>query len=162
MSGLGNAGASTSGNPGDGSSATQSDPTQTSEGAHVRSYVPKIEHLIEKYRMGEQTRFELVSTITRFLSEDSDLSTCERAQSFDLYLMEIDAIGKDIHDKGKRTEGPEPAGVKQLSHYAAIGGQGHDNGGSSRGYSSSSSESDDERDRKRRKLRQSDMPWHGH
>ena len=53
MSGFGNARASTSGNPGEGSSATLSDPTQLREQPHVRSYVPQIEHLIEKYRTGD-------------------------------------------------------------------------------------------------------------
>ena len=51
MSGLGNIGASTSGNPGDGSNATLSDPTQMSERVHVRSYVCQIEHLIEQTRL---------------------------------------------------------------------------------------------------------------
>ena len=50
MSRLGNAGASTNVNPGDGSSATLSDPTQTGERVHVRSYVSQIEQLIERER----------------------------------------------------------------------------------------------------------------
>src|ERR1700678_556754 len=161
--GLENVRANTLGCPDEepGTSATLSDPTQPRERAHVRSYVPEIERLIELYRTGERSRFDLVASITQFLSNDKNLSSRERSQSFDLYISEIDAVGTSERDKGKRKEGSRVGGTDQLSHYVATEGRRRDDEGSNPDYTSSLSESDDERDRKRRKLRQSDMPWHG-
>ena len=163
QSGFGNARASTVEHPGEnpGTSATLSDPNQHAERANVWSYVPEIEHLIELYWSGERSRFKLITSITQFLSNDEDLSTREKSQSFELYLAEVDAIKTSQQGKGKRKAGPEPGGAEQLAHFIAAERRGHDDGRSSPGYSSSLSESDDEGDRKRRKLRQSDMPWYG-
>src|SRR6202522_848739 len=161
--GLENVRANTLGHPDDesGASATLSDPTQPREQAHIRSYVPEIERRIELYRTGEQSRFELVSSITQFLNNDKSLSSREKSQTFDLYIAEIDAVGTSERDKGKGKAGPKVGSVNQLSHFVATESRRHGDGASSPGSSSSDSESDDERDRKRRKLRQSDMPWHG-
>src|ERR1700678_106723 len=157
--GLENVRANTLGHPDDesGASATLSDPAQPREQAHIRSYVPEIERRIELYRTGEQSRFELVSSITQFLGNDKSLSSREKSKSFDLYITEIDAVGTGERDKGKAKEGPRVGRVDQLSHFVATERQRHDDRATSPGYSSSSSESDGERDRKRRKLRQSDM-----
>ena len=163
MSGSENVRASTIGRPDDepGTSATLSDPTQLREQTHVRSYVSEIEQLIDLYRAGERSRFELVASITQFLNDDKDLSTREKSQSFELYIAEIDAVATNERNKGKGKEGSNLGGVDQLSHFVASEGRRHDNGRSSPDYSSSSSESDDGRDKKRRKLRQSDMHCYG-
>jgi hypothetical protein len=151
--GLENVRANTLGHPDEepGMSATLSDPTQPREQAHVRSYVPEIERLIELYWTGERTRFELVASITQFLNNDRNLSSWEKSQSFDLYVSEIDAVGTSERNKGKKKEGSRAGGADQLSHFVATEGCRHDDGGSSPECPSSSSESDDERDKEVKK-----------
>jgi hypothetical protein len=129
-------------------------------GSQIRPYVAEIDGLIGRFRAGERTRYEVVSSITQLLQADAELSPEERAQSFELYLAEISSIQDSPRGKGKRKADSGPfifgGGGVGLSRREESGD------GSSGGQSSlSSSESGDDEPRKRRKLKQSDMPWSG-
>jgi hypothetical protein len=136
--------------------------------SNVRPYVAEIDRLIESYRAGERPRFEILSAITRFLSEDGDLSPQERSQSFELFMAEVDSVKSNPRDKGKGKSfsraGPITA-EDRLSRATGrvVAGEGPDPGPGDDGSSepgSTTSESGDEEPKKRRKLHASDMPWY--
>ena len=128
--------------------------------SNIRTYVTEIDHLVELFRTGERTRFDVVSSVTRLLNGDTELSPQERAQSFELYMAEIGSIQETPRNKGKgpahkrivNVDARNPA----IDSLGERGLEGSESGGEE---SSSSSDSEGEKPRKRRKLRQSDMPW---
>ena len=80
-------------------SATMSDPNRPESPerqwrSNVRPYVAEVEKLIEHYRNGRRTKFEVIASITKYLFEDEELTSKEKTQSLELYLAEINAIEK--------------------------------------------------------------------
>ena len=74
--------------PEENTSATFASHSMSSGGFFVRSYVAEIDRLVELrvFRAGERTRLEVVSSITRLINGDNDLSPQENARSFELYM----------------------------------------------------------------------------
>ena len=58
----------------------------------IRSYVAKIDGLIDLFRAGERSRFSVISLVTQLLNADDKLSPEERAQSFKFYMAEIGSV----------------------------------------------------------------------
>ena len=147
---------------GDQSSTTFAQPTESGDMSNVRVYVAEIDGLVELYREGSKSKLEVISAITRFLNNDESLTSKERAQSFELYLAEIEAAQVQSGGKGRSTIGPrrDDAAAKMAQvfgskQYESVGREPSDGG------STQSSDSDDDEPRKKRKLHQSDMPWYG-
>jgi hypothetical protein len=142
---------------------TVSDPCQEQQNqSHVRPYVIEVEQLVEHYRNGRKSKLEVIASITKFLLEDSELTSQEKTQSFELYMAEINS---DERSRGERFEGVSSnrRNDEDVSRYFETGAKSgeHNGGGSNGGESSSSSESGEGEPRKRRKLQLSEMPWHG-
>jgi hypothetical protein len=76
------------------------DPLGTNVGG-IRSYVAEINRLVDSFRIGEKSRFEIISSITQLLNADVELSPQERALSFELYMAEITSIPETPRNKGK-------------------------------------------------------------
>ena len=136
-----------------GTSATFSFPSQSNEPSNIRPYISKIDRIVNSFRAGERSRFEVITAITQLLNGDEDLSPQERSQSFNLYLAEIEEIEVVARGKGKG----KPPGVRgldegKLSKFGALKEHGREGDVSSGGESSPSSESGEEEPRKRRKL----------
>jgi hypothetical protein len=150
-------------NPGEGSSATFTDPTQSDEPSSIRSYVVEIDRLIDLYRERAKSRLEVISSITRHLNEDEGLSQQERTRAFDLYLAEIEAVETAARRKGKERSLRERTskGERMVQTVAAKAKDNVGTPGPSEEESSPSSDEEEDEPKKRRKLRQSDMPWHG-
>ena len=152
--------------PDEGTSPTVSLRSSFGSSLGIRPYVAEIDQLIESFRSGEKPRFEVISTITRHLNADVELSPQERAQSFELYMAEISTIPETPRNKGKgRAEprlGANLANVGEVAHVIEGGVcKEPDDDESVGGSSSSSSGSESDRPRKRKKLHQTDMPWSG-
>ena len=150
---------STSGAVEQSSSPTFTAPSE-SGATSVHSYVVEVDKLIDQFRAGERTRFEVVSSITQFLNADTELSPQERTQSFELYMAEVGSIKDTPRDKGKERTSSSSKGLG--FHESNLVGEGDGNNErdeSSGGTSPSSSDSEGGGPKKRRKLRQSDMPW---
>ena len=145
--------------PEEGTSATILNLGGQREGSGVWSYVPEIDHLIELFHSGEQSRFEVISSVTQLLNKDIDPSPQERSQSF----------GWDQFDPGHSQVQGKMMSWGEILHfwYAKIwtwtrGDGGPEEEESVGDGSSSSSDSDGGEPRKRRRLHQSDMPWSKH
>jgi hypothetical protein len=156
--------------PEDGTSATISTHSERGEGSSIKPYVSEIDHLVELFRAGERSRFEVVTSITQLLNGDADLSPQEKAQCFELYMAEVGSIQESPRARGKAKADGRPFVfgshgsrlVEERGHGSGFVDEGdhepreeESNGGGS----SSSSGSDEDEPRKRRKLHQSDMPW---
>ena len=149
-----------------GASVTMSDPSQpirNEERANVRPCVAEIDQLIDHFRAGQRTKLEVILSITQLLNDDGELTTQEKSQSLELYLSEVNSFqGRAPSVKRERGEpGGSRVGREDLPRFVADEGRGPGDGGSSGGDSSSSSESGEGEPRRRKKLRLSDMPWHG-
>lgn len=151
----------------EGTSPTISTQSEPRTGTSIRAYVAEIDHLIDLFRAGEKSKFEVVSSVTQFLNADSELSPQERTQSFELYMAEISSIPEVPTGRGKgkgkavSIAGFTGAPLPPIDHDK---GREPDGGGSSDGDASSSSSSGSESEdgkpaRKSRKLHLSDMPW---
>jgi hypothetical protein len=129
-----------------------------------RAYVTEIDHLIELLCEGAKSRLEVVSAITLFINGDGELTAKEKAQSFDLYMVEIEAVKTaDSKQKSKgQAAGERTSKGEKLAQILATGkdNRKEEEPVDAESLSSTNSE-EDETSRKRRKLRQSDMPWFG-
>lgn len=132
----------------DGSSLLDIDERDTStQQTGFRSYVGELDNMINTYRAGQQSKFEVVRRITEILENDHNLTMQERTQVFDLYWEEISSIQVKMHVSSHESQ-PEPsADERQLSkpHH--------------RKRDWSVSELDHHKSRKRQKLGSRDMPW---
>jgi hypothetical protein len=134
------------------------------ERSNIRAYVAEIDHLIELLHTGSKSRLEVITAITHFVNEDGELSSEEKARSFELYMSEIEAVENvDGKRKGKgRANGERTSKGERLVQARDVDGKNRRDGGPVEEESSSSSESgDEEPSNKRRKLQLSDMPWFG-
>jgi hypothetical protein len=156
-------GTSRSGLRQEGTSTTFTD-SLSDERSNIRAYVTEIDHLVDLLREGAKSRLEVISAITQFINGDGDLSSEEKARSFDLYMAEIEAIEEvDGKRKGKGCAAGERTskGETLARHITAGEGGRRDNEPAITESLSSSESEEDEPSRKKRRLRQSDMPWFG-
>ena len=71
--------------------STFESPDRGSGFGNVRPYVAEFDQLVEMYRTGRRTLFEVISGVTNFLSQDNELTRQQRSQAFDLYMAEVEA-----------------------------------------------------------------------
>ena len=113
-------------NPGEGSSGTFTDPTQSDESTNVRTYVIEINRLIDLYCDGVKSRLEIISSITQFLNGDENLSQQERTRAFNLYLAEIEAVEVAEQQNGKeRSQGERMSKGERLVQAVATKAKGN-------------------------------------
>lgn len=138
--------------------AAQREPSVDDDQSNVRTYVKDIEQLLDSFRKGERTKFDIISSISAILLKDPNLSDQAKAQSLELYMAEISTTeagsprgrgGDKLPKKGNKRPREESDDSDESS--------GDDDEPSS---SSGSSSGDDHRSTKKRRLRTSEMSWH--
>jgi hypothetical protein len=137
----------------EGSSGTFTEPT-SSEQSNVRSYVSDIDGLVDQLRGGAKSRFEVVTAITQFLNADEELTSQEKAHSFELYMAEIEAVEGAVQEKGKgRSVGERTSKGEKMAAVLGTGKVTSNSGEPIQEESVLSSDSDeDEPASKKRKL----------
>ena len=127
--------------------------------ANGQALVAELESAVERFRKGESTKTEAVSTVLQILRRDTDVSDVEpqTEATFDSYLAEILSIQPPFSGRAK---GKHSAHVKPCR--PDVGGTHGDQGEGQQGHESDESDCSDSEDRpsKRQRLAESDMPWY--